>query len=190
MAAKLLHFTDRCYFDLARELSETAYSSSVSAVSSLSIIGQLRAFAGDIEAALRCLDQALNLVTPGTKAHLYALTIKMQALLAAADFERLQEVKHELYAISPAAMVYYEPMFANPDDLSLRAKAVTMLLPRKKATALLLYQNYIGSRLFRRAEHRTNSILPPLTLFVRRFGMASVPEEIVVSCPQLLDLFG
>ncbi len=190
MAAKLLHFVDRCYFDLAHEISERAYSASVSAVSSLSIIGQLRAFAGDIEAALRCIDQALNLVTPGTKAHLYTLTIKMQALLAAADFERLHEAKQELYGVSAAAMIYYEPMFANPDDLSLRAKAVTMLLPRKKAAAFLLYQNYISARLFRRPEHRANSILSPLTLFVRRFGKASVPDEIAVSYPGLLDRFG
>ena len=189
MAAKLLHFVDRCYFDLARELSERAYSSSVSAVSSLSIIGQLRAFSGDIEAALRCIDQALNLVTPGTKAHLYALTLKMQALLAAADFERLQQAKHELYTVSPVAMVFYEPMFANPDELSLRAKTVTMLLPRKKAVAFLMYQHYIGARLFRRVEHRNNSILPPLKLFVRRFGKASVPDEIAMTYQRLLDRF-
>src|SRR5690606_25110964 len=56
MAAKLLHFLDRGYYGLARDLAEEAYGSSVSAASSLAIIGQLRAFAGETEAALRCID--------------------------------------------------------------------------------------------------------------------------------------
>ena len=58
MAAKLLHFLDRGYYRLARDLAEEAYGSSVSAAGSLAIIGQLRAFAGETEAALRCIDQA------------------------------------------------------------------------------------------------------------------------------------
>src|SRR5690606_852491 len=44
MAAKLLHFLDRGYGGLARNLAEDAYRSSVSAAGSLAIIGQLRAF--------------------------------------------------------------------------------------------------------------------------------------------------
>lgn len=187
MAAKLLHFLDRGYFDLARDLAEAAYRSSVSAASSLSIVGQLRAFAGETEAALRCIDQALNLVTRGSKAHLYTLTIKMQALRAVADFDRLDEAKRELYSVSGAAMLFYEPMFANPDKLSIRAKAVTMMLSREKAAALLKMNNYVSARLFRDPGHRANAILTPLALVVRRFGKAAVPEEVARTHPGLLD---
>ena len=187
MAAKLLHFLDRGYFDLARDLAEEAYRSSVSAASSLSIVGQLRAFAGETEAALRCIDQALNLVTRGSKAHLYTLTIKMQALRAVADFDRLDEAKRELYSVSGAAMLFYEPMFANPDKLSIRAKAVTMMLSREKAAALLKMNNYVSARLFRDPGHRANAILTPLALVVRRFGKAAVPEEVARTHPGLLD---
>lgn len=189
MAAKLLHFLDRGYYGLARDLAEEAYGSSVSAASSLAIIGQLRAFAGETEAALRCIDQALNLVTRGSKAHLYTLTIKMQALRAVADFDRLSEAKRELYGVSGAAMLIYEPLFADPDRLSIRAKAVVMMLSREKAAALLKMNNYVSARLFRDPQHRANAILTPLTLVVRRFGKVAVPEEVAAMHPGLLDRF-
>ena len=189
MAAKLLQFLDRGYDGLARDLAEEAYGSSVSVASSLSIIGQLRAFAGETGAALRCLDQALNLVTRGSKAHLYTLTIKMQALRAVADFDHLDEAKRDLYGVSGAAMLFYEPMFANPDKLSIRAKAVMMMLSRDKAAAMLRMNNYVSARLFKDPEHRANVILTPLTLVVRRFSKAAVPEEIAAAHPGLLDRF-
>lgn len=189
MAAKLLHFLDRGYCELARDLAEEAYGSSVSAASSLAIIGQLRAFAGETEAALRCINQALNLVTRGSKAYLYTLTIKMQALRAVADFDRLGDAKRELYSVSGAAMFFYEPMFANPDKLSIRAKAVVMMLSREKAAALLKMNNYVSARLFQDPRHRANSILTPLTLVVRRFGKVAVPEEVAATHPGLLDRF-
>lgn len=187
MAAKLLHFLDRGYYELARNLAEEAYGASVSAAGSLSAIGQLRAFAGETEAALRCIDQALNLVTRGSKAHLYILTLKMQALRAVADFDGLRDAKRELYSVSAASMFFYEPMFANPDKLSVRAKAVMMMLSRERAAALLKMNNYVSARLFRAPEHRANSILTPLALVVRRFGKAAVPEEVVATHPGLLD---
>lgn len=187
MTAKLLHFLQRGYFDLARELSEQAYAASVSAAGSLAIIGQFRAFAGETEAALRCLDQALNLLAPGSPEYFYTFTLKLQALHAAADFERLQDAKRELYRQSAALMVFYEPLFANPEKLSLRAKAVMLGLSERKAAAILRWQNYVSARLFRSPEHRTNAILTLLTLVVRRFGKAAVPDEIVATHPGLLD---
>ncbi len=189
MAAKLLHFLQRGYFDVARELSEQAYASSVSAAGSLTLIGQFRAFAGETEAALRCIDQALNLVTPGSKAHFYTLTVKLQTLRAISDFERLNETKKQLYRMSRVLMVLYEPLFANPDELSLRAKAVTMALSRRRAAALLQWTNYVSARLFHDPAHRANDILALLTLIVRRFGKAAVPDEIKAAHPGLLDRF-
>ncbi|TDK45743.1 winged helix family transcriptional regulator [Antarcticimicrobium luteum] len=187
MAAKLLHFLDRGYFDLAHTLSEEALASSVAPAGSLVIAGQLRAFAGETEAALRCFDQALNLVAHGSKAHLYALTLKIQALRAVADFDRLNLTKRELYGISTAAMLFFEPMFADPDNLSIRARAVVRMLSYEKAAALLRMNHYTSARLFRDAEHRANSILTPLTLVIRRFGKARLPEEIASAYPELLD---
>jgi len=185
-AAKLLHFVQRGHFELARGLAEEAYSASVSAAGSLAMIGQLRAFAGEIESAVRCIDQSLNLVERGSKAHLYSLTLKMQALLAAGDFARLKEVKRELYGISAAAMVFYEPVFTNPQKLSFRARAVMRMMSRDKGAAMLTQFNYVSARLFREPDHRSNAILPLLTLFTRRFGKAALPDEVAAAHPALL----
>jgi hypothetical protein len=187
MTAKLLHFLRRGYFELARELAEQAYGSSVSAAGSLAMIGQFRAFAGDTEAALRCLDQALNLIEPGSPQYFYTLTLKLQALHAAADFDRLQDAKRQLYRQSAALMVLYEPLFANPRKLSLRAKAIMLALSERKAGALLRWQNYVSARLFRTPAHRNNAILTLLTLVARRFGKAAVPDEITATHPGLLN---
>ncbi len=188
MAAKLLHFLDRGYSDLAQSLSENAYHSSVSAVSSLAIVGQLRAFAGHTDAALKCLDQALNLVTPGSQAHFYVLTIKIQTLRALADFDRLNAAKQELYSHSTATMFFYEPLMADPANLSLRARTMVRMLSRERAMALLTYNNYVSARLYRDPEHRENALLTLLTLFSRRFGVGDVPEEVARAHPRLIDL--
>lgn len=186
-AAKLLHFLQRGYFDLASELSEQAYSSSVSAAGSLAIIGQFRAFAGETEAALRCLDQALNLVTPGSPEHFYTLTLKLQALHAAGDFEQLRSAKRDTYRQSIALSLLYEPLFSHPERLSLRARAVMLALSERKAAGLLSWQNYVSARLFRSPDHRANAILTLLTLVVRRFGAAAIPAEVDATHPGLLD---
>ena len=190
MSAKLLNFLQRGYFELARELSEQAYGASVAAAGSLAIIGQFRAFAGEMEAALRCLDQALNLFVPGSPEHFYTLTLKLQALHAAGDFERLQDAKRVLYRQSPALMLLYEPLFAHPERLSFRAKAVMLALTERKAVGFLRWQHYVSARLFRKPEHRTNASLTLLTLIVRRFGKAAVPDEIAATHPGLLDRLG
>jgi hypothetical protein len=186
IAAKLLHFLDRGYFELARTLAEEAYNSSIAAAGSLAVIGQLRAFAGETEAALRCIDQALNLVAPGSKAHLYTLSIKMQALRAIADFDRLNEAKRQFYRVSAAIMFLYEPMFADPGKLSIRAKAVMMMISRERAAAILQHTHYVSARLFLRPSHRTNVILTPLTLTIRRFGVGALPEEVAEAYPDIL----
>lgn len=185
MAAKLLHFLRRGYFDLARELSERAYATSVSAAGSLAMIGQFRAFAGETEAALRCLDQAIGLSAPGSPEYFYILTMKLQALHAAARFEPLREAKRDVYRRSPALMLLYEPLFAHPERPSLRAKAVMLALSQRKAAGFLLWQHYISARLFRVPEHRHNVILPLLTLVARRFGPSAVPDEIKAAYPGL-----
>lgn len=187
MAAKLLHFVDRGYFDLARTLSEDALRVSVAPVGSLAIVGQLRAFAGETEAALACLEQAANLAPTGSKQHLYALTLKLQALRSIADFERLNTAKQELYSIARSAALFFELMMADPDNLSLRSRALTFTLSSRKAMALLQMSNYISARLFLHPDHKANSILTPLTLMVRRFGTANLPPEITEAHSGLVE---
>ncbi|WP_291834264.1 winged helix-turn-helix domain-containing protein [Limimaricola sp.] len=177
-AAKLLHFVDRGYFDLAHALTEDAYRASVSATNSLVLVGQMRGFAGETEAAIRCLDQALNLVTPGSKAHLYTLVIKGQVLKAVADFDRIKTVKKAVYAGSVTTGMFLEPLLANPERPSLRARAVAMMLSRGRARGMLRHMHYVGARLFRDRAHGANVLQSPLSLFAGRFGHTIIPDEI------------
>lgn len=190
MAAKLLHFVDHGYADLASVLAEEAYRSSVSVARSLVVIGQLRAFAGDTDGALQCIEPSLNLVKPGSQAYLYAMIIKCQALLAAGRCEELLSAKKELYGVSPALGLFLEPLFTDPDKPSFRAKAALLALNRTRATALLLHKHYVSSRLFAAQEHRENSIRAPLTLIARRFGTEALPWEVVNAYPGLVRDIG
>lgn len=186
MAAKLLHFVNRGYAQLARDIAEDSHRSSVEVAKSLVIVGQLRAFAGETEAALRCIDQALNLTKPGTKSRIYVLVIRCQALLAAGRFDQLTEAKRELYAQSALHAFFFEPFFSDPNKLSLQAKGAILVMSKARATAVLKLNHYISARLFVEQEHRENMILTPLTLIVRRFGARAVPEEIAKAFPNLM----
>ena len=177
-AGKLLHFVDRGYFDLALALTEAAYRSSVSAATSLALIGQMRGFAGETQAALRALDQALNLVVPGSRAHMYTLIIKCQVLKAVGDFDQLKAVKHEIYAGSRATGMFLEPHLANPDRPSLRAKAVAMMISRDRARAMLMHMHYVGARLFLDRAQGANVLRSPLSVFTPKYGPTIIPDEI------------
>ena len=187
MAAKLLHFVDHGYADLAKTLAEDAYRSSVSIARSMAVIGQLRAFAGETDAALQCLEQSLNLVKPGSQSHLYTLVIKCQALIAAGRWDELKSAKQELYSMSAPLSLFLEPLFTNPETPSFRAKAALLTFNKSRARALLLYNHYISSRLFADPTHRSNAIRTPLSLITRRFGAEVLPSEIRTAYPDLVN---
>ena len=186
MAAKLLHFVDQGYADLAKSLSDDAYRSSVSIARSMTVIGQLRAFTGETDRALQCLDQALNLVKPGSQSHLYTLIIKCQALMAAGRWDEMKSAKQELYSMSAPLSLFLEPLFTDPDRPSFRAKAAMLTFNRTRARALLLFNHYVSSRLFTDPRHRSNAIRTPLMLITRRFGPSVLPPEIRTSYPDLI----
>ena len=185
-AAKLLHFVNRGYFELAQDLAEKAYKASVSVSTSLATIGQLRAFAGETQAALHCIDQALNLVERGSVAHTYTLVLKCQALVAVRDYDRLQDAKQQLCANVPTAFIFAEPLCSDPDNLTLRARTVAMLLSRARARSLLMHFHYISARLFCDPDHGANTIRAMVNLFAGRFGPGVVPEEVTTAFPWLL----
>ena len=177
MAAKLLYFVDQSYRDLALDLAIQAHKSNTAIASSLAIVGQLYAFTGDMEAAENYLLQAEQLSTPKSDFHIYALTLLCQAYRAAGNQPRLTATLKRLYKMRPSTMLIYEPLFGDPASPSLRAKAVTLVLSRKRAIGLLKFVTYLSARLFEVPEHRKNALLTPVSLVVRRFGSDVVPEE-------------
>ncbi|NNU80137.1 winged helix-turn-helix domain-containing protein [Halovulum dunhuangense] len=185
MAGKLLHFLRRGYDDLARDLCEEAYATSVSPAGSLAVIGQMRAFAGETDSALDAIEQALNLSPPGSHAHAYALVIKGQALAGAARWDDLKSVRKETYGVSPVLGLMLEPVFAHPGRESYRARAVMLLFSRARAEAQLRNLNYVCARLFRDPAQGANALRPFSGLFAGRFGTAAIPQEVRSAHPRL-----
>ena len=186
IAGKLLLYLGRGYDDLARDLCEGAYAESLSIGRSLAIIGQLRAFFGETDAALDCIDQALNLAVPGSHAHLYAMVIKCQALAAAARWEALEAARRELSRVNRTAGFVLEPMFGNPEAPSVRARALACLLKREKARGMLMHTYHVGARLFRDPEAGANTLRSLTAVLVNRFGPEVVPAEVRSAFPHLL----
>ena len=186
IAGKLLHFLRRGYGDLARELCESAYAQSVSVGRSLAMVGQKRAFFGETDAALQCIDQALNLAKPGFHAHLYHLVIKCQALAAAGRWDELHSARRELAGANAIAGFMLEPMFGNPDSPSLRSRAIAYLLSRDKAHAMLMHSHYVSARLFQNPEDGANSVRSLVKVLSGRFRPGVVPEDLRATFPDLL----
>ncbi|MCM5571596.1 winged helix-turn-helix domain-containing protein [Burkholderiaceae bacterium FT117] len=181
MAAKLLFFLDRGYGDLAMRMAEEGLRGSTEIASSLAIVGQMRAFAGRTEDALRSLSQAIALSDYGSEFHVYTLVMKCQALAGAGDWAELARARKELYAVRPATTIVFEPLFTDPQRPSLKARALTLALSRARARAALMHYHYVSARLFRQPEHRENVLRAPLRLFVGRFGESVVPDTLRAS---------
>jgi len=184
MAAKLLYFVDRGYRDLALELATTAHRSNSGLVSSLAILGQLHSFTGKMDAAEEYLTQAEQLSERGSSHHIYALFMLCQAHMAVGARDKLAVTLKRMYRVRPATMLVFELFFTDPVSPSLRAKAMTLLLKRDQATAMLRQATYLSARLFENPRHRENALLTPVNLFVRRFGPDVVPDEAAIHLPQ------
>lgn len=186
IAGKLLHFLKRGYDDLARDLCEEAYAQSLSVGRSLAIIGQMRSYFGETDAALQCLDQALNLAKPGSQAHLYALVMKCQALSADARWDALESARRELAGANAIAGFVMEPMFGHPERPSIRSKALAFLIGRERARAMLMHKYYVSARLFSDPVRGGNSLRSLTRVFSARFGPEVVPDELRRSFPDLV----
>lgn len=186
IAAKLLFFLDRGYRDFAVEMAEEAHTSNTNIAASLAVVGQMRAFIGQQEEAVACLNQAANLSPRGSEFHVYTLVMKCQALMAAGDWEALAKARKDLYRVRPAAMVVFEHWMTDPAKPSLRARTIALSLSHARATATLKHVNYTTTRLFENVEHRENSIRAILGLLVDRHSADVIPETVRKTVPGLI----
>ncbi len=185
VAAKLLYFVDQGYKNLALEIADEALQNSTAVSSTLSIVGQLRGFTGDTDAAVEYLNQAKILSEKGSHHYFYCLIMLCQALMAAGRRDELGIARGELYKASKIGAVFFEPIFSDPHAPSMRAKGVTLMLSRPRAKAILQQLHYISARLYQNQEHRENSLRTPVNLFVRRFGREVITDEIKATYPGL-----
>lgn len=185
ISAKLLHFLRKGYDNRAHDLAEGAHSQSVNVASTLTVVGQLRSFKGDFVGARECFEQVIPLCEPASEFHIYVLVMLVQVHLAANDRPNINKVRKELYSVKPIAMIYFEVLVTDPNRPSLRAKAATMMLSKKRSQAVLKHVFYISGRLFAQEIHRENMMRSPVTLLRRRFGNDVLTEEMIAAMPNL-----
>lgn len=186
IAAKLLFFLDRGYRDFAVEMAEEAHTSNTNIAASLAVVGQMRAFIGQHEEAVACLNQAAKLGPRGSEFHVYTLVMKCQALMAAGHWEALAKARKELYRVRPVTMIVFELWMTDPAKPSLGARTIALSLSRARATAILMHFNYTSTRLFENMEHRENSMRAMLGLLVDHHSADVIPETVRKTVPGLI----
>lgn len=186
MAAKLLYFANQGYKDLALEMAASAHRDDPTVTATLAIHGQMLGFAGKMQEAEANLTQAIELSDNGSMSQAYAIYMLMQLHAATGDRDKLSAALKKMYRIRPAAIVVFELFFTDPVSPSLRAKAMALLIKRDLATAMLRNTTYLSARLFDDPKHRENSLLSPVNLFVNRFGLSIVPEDVAKHIPNFM----
>lgn len=182
MAAKLLYFVDRGYRDLAKN----AHREDSSLTSTLSILGQLLGFTGDIEAAETYLRQAVELSDHKSREQIYVLYMLIQLYMAVGDRDKQSAALKRLYRINPLLIAFFDLYFTDPTAPSMSARAMTLMMKPAQATATLRNAAYLSARLYADPRHRENVLLAPANLFVKRFGPSVVPDEAAMHLPSLV----
>lgn len=185
-AAKLLYFVDQGYRDLALDLAWKAHRADASLTSTLATLGQLLGFTGDMEAAETYLRQAVELSDARSTEQIYALYMLTQAHMAAGDRDKQAAALKRMYRMFPALAAVFDLYFTDAVTPSLRARAMTFMMKRAQATAMLRNAAYLSARLYADPRHRENALLTPANLFVKRFGPSVVPDEAAMHLPGLV----
>lgn len=186
-AAKLLLRIDRGYFEIAEELAEQAFSESAAFAATFALLGQLRAFKGDIDEALGLYERGIELCERGSEFHIFLVFLKCVALVAAARRKVLGETLAGLYAIDPTRRMEAGLLLAPalPEQLEPDLAARLDGLGAEMAGAMLTRIYYVSARHFRQEEHRANVLRGPTSQVADRFGFDVVPPEVWEAAPSL-----
>jgi hypothetical protein len=142
---------------------------------------------GEIDTALSLIEQGLELSGSGSEFELYLMVLKCQALLASNQREALDAVLEAFYAKKAGTREALSIFFTSTEAVAPEVTYLLAKLDETPARAMLVWSNYICARLFRLAEHRENILRAPLTLFVKRFGMGVVADDVRASVPRLVS---
>jgi len=181
----LLVFTGRGHMGLATQLAEQAFSSSAAFAASFSVLAQIRACKGEIDAALKLYNRGIELSDPHSEFRAYLMVLRLNALLAAGDRRALDAACAQLYAhkagTRKALGLFYAAPGPLPDDLRL-------LLDRfdaSHARRAVSYVYYITARLYQREDNRENILHGVVSHMTSRFGPGVVPHQVWQAAPRL-----
>lgn len=186
-AAKLLHFSGRGHLDLAEDLATRAFTESTAFAASFATLAQIKASRGLIQEALRLYDEGLELAEKGSEFEVFIMVLRISALMAIDDREAVDRARAALYAVKPTARMKIGLLMASPEPKDLPADLAALFagFSAERAASLVLYLYYISARLFEQERHRENIMRGLVTLVVRHFGRAAVPEEVWRAVPGL-----
>lgn len=184
-AAKLLLGVGRGHDALAEELAQAVFTGSAAFAAAFSMMGQIRAHAGDLAEAVRLYDEGLRLCEPGSMFEIYILIHKCAALIAAEDFEGVAVAFQRVLDIQPQVRDQSGLMFLPPDDMGL-ARILGPHADRadlNQAQRALAYLHFRVARYFRAPGHAANLMRGPLIHLVRRLGPEAATEEVWAAMP-------
>lgn len=180
-AARLLFLTGRGHEALAEQLATEALSTSTAFATALPLLGQCKAWRGDLDGAIADYDQALSFCARDSEFEAYLLALKSGALLARNDHSGALELAQRLLKVKPAALRFVSLTCLPPGRAAPTQQLRDVLedvTPREARTALV-YQYYMGARYFGIAEHAANNMRGALEHLTRRFGPEVAPPEIL-----------
>jgi DNA-binding winged helix-turn-helix (wHTH) protein/tetratricopeptide (TPR) repeat protein len=183
-AAKLLLCIYRGHGELVEELVAEARATGANFAAAQAVTGQLRAWRGDLPAALAAYDRALALCRPGSEFAVQLLALKARCLRAQGDNDAQFVIFDELARLRPADWPTMRLFALIPDETP--PEAVAQVLKRLtpamagQLTGLLFF---MMGRSFGRPEHARNVIAGPLWHLLPRFGRCIIPPRL----PEPLD---
>lgn len=187
--AKVLRFIDRGYLDLADRLTEKSFRESTAFAAVFSMKAQIAASRGEIDAALRLYDKAIELANPGSQFHIYLLILKGVVLMAGGRRRDVEHIAVEINNIEPAARTSFGLFFLSPNAQKLQPDMEQTLasIPPQMGEHFTDYLYNVSARQFRKRSHRRNVMNGFTTHLQRHHGEAVIPPEVRARLPELVS---
>lgn len=178
--AKALFFINRGHDAVAAELTERAFHAGTAFSAVFAMQGQLAAARGQVDRALDYYEKASELGERNSQFHIYLLTLRAIALLAAERRRALDQALSELMLISPASAAALAPFF-----VSRRARSLPEHLDHFFARVgpqtgghMLFHLDRTAARHFESATHRRNVLSGFAHHLVRHHGPGALPAAL------------
>lgn len=178
--AKVLFFVNRGHEATAAALTERAFHAGTAFSAVFAMQGQLAAARGQFETALAYYDKAVELGERDSQFHLYLLTLRAIALLAAGQRTALDEGLAELMVVSPASAAALAPCFVSRRARSLpdHLEHFFARIGPETGGHMLFHLDRTAARHFRSAAHRRNVLAGFAHHLVRHHGAAALPADL------------
>lgn len=173
---------------LAESLATTVLAESAAFAAAFGVLGQIKAYRGDLAEARRLYDEGLKLCEPGSMFDLNIQVLKAISLIAEDDRAGVEAAYAQIVEISPVAHRQLGLLFlpAADDGLARQLAALADRTSARHARRAIAYLHYRVAPYFRSADQCANIMRGPLVHLVRRFGPSVASEAIWREMPQEL----